>query len=168
MFAIAVRCRISFFLATNCCRYLLRISLRLIYCVISCICENNIITQNLPFLSYHPHKITLFFLHTWLNRCNYALKNGSQRGPTTLNWYVEIMYIENFFYPSWKVPIFELCRCSRVCAISPVISCVIRHMRILFETRCIFTILHFSHGILFVTCFLRHIWASLLWSSSSI
>ena len=82
------------------------------------ICEN-VVTQNLPFLSYYPHKITLFFLHMWLNRHNYTLKNGHQRRPTTLKLYVKVIYVENL-YLSRKVLIFELCRCSRICAICPL------------------------------------------------
>ena len=48
----------------------------------------------------------LFFLHKRLNRHNYTLKMGHERGPTTFNSYVEIMDIENFFCLSWKVPNF--------------------------------------------------------------
>ena len=40
----------------------------------------------------------LFFLYKRLNRHNYTLKIGHQGGPTTLNVYVKIMYIENLFY----------------------------------------------------------------------
>ena len=44
---------------------------------ISRICENNVITQKFAFLSYYPHKITLFFfLYKRLNPHNYTLKNG--------------------------------------------------------------------------------------------
>ena len=50
-----------------------------------------------------------------------------------------------------------------------VISGVIYHIRILFETHCIFfAILHLSHCILFVPCVLRQIWVSSLCSISSI
>ena len=62
----------------------------------------------MAFLSYYPHKIPLFFLHKCFFRHNYAHKNSYQRWPATLNLYVKIMYIENFFCLSWKVPIFEL------------------------------------------------------------
>ena len=96
--------------------------------------ENNVITQNLAFLSYYAHKMTLFILHKWLKCHNYALENIHQWGPTTMNLYIKyfnvvnmpvwvriplerrclfkylthkIMYIENFFCLSWKVSFFS-------------------------------------------------------------
>ena len=63
-----------------------------------------------------PSEDNAIFLHKWLNRHNYTLKNDHQGEPTTLHLYVKIMYIENFFCLSWKVPVFELCCCSRICA----------------------------------------------------
>ena len=85
---------------------------------ISRICENNVITQKLSFLL--PSEDKAIFLNMLLNRHNYTLKNCYQVEPTTLHLYVKIMYIENFFCLSLKISVFELCRCSRICAIYSV------------------------------------------------